>query len=188
MGFLFFLFVMAFLYAITCMNYAVKTKGKISRNRNTDESLTTLTNIFRRLIKCLSFRKKSKYPYTNDNSETSNISPVSSDVQLPVKSNNRRRRAFNYLDNKCLDKMKYVGEKLESFIEYKFTRLGLFCATYPKLVLIIGFSFCFLMCLGYTNFQVGLTFFTYHISQKFRNTQYFLTQKGFKKIPILGII
>jgi hypothetical protein len=53
-----------------------------------------------------------------------------------------------------LDRMRYVGEKLESFIQLKFTRLGHFCATYPKLVLVIGFMFCFLMCLGYFNFKV----------------------------------
>lgn len=53
-----------------------------------------------------------------------------------------------------LDKMLFFGDKLERFIELKFQHLGKFCATYPILVLTIGFSFCSLMCLGYFNFKV----------------------------------
>jgi Niemann-Pick C1 protein len=95
-----------------------------------------------RLVKCLTFRKKAKYPFSSETNGT----------QLTDISTDKRKR--RYLDNKYLDNMKYLGENLEDFIEEKFKRMGLFCANYPKLVLVIGFSFCFLMCLGYTNFQV----------------------------------
>lgn len=53
-----------------------------------------------------------------------------------------------------LDKMRYVGEKLESFIEDRFFKMGKFCTKYPKLVLFLGLVFCALMCLGYFNFKI----------------------------------
>ena len=98
-----------------------------------------------RLIKCFAPKKKPKFNFSNE----SNESPISDMVEMPTDLRKKR-----YLDNKYLDNMKYVGENLEDFIEDKFTRIGLFCAHYPILVLVIGFSFCFLMCLGYTNFKI----------------------------------
>jgi hypothetical protein len=50
--------------------------------------------------------------------------------------------------------MRYFGEQLEHFIQERFHRIGKFCATYPKLVLITGIAFCSIMCLGYTNFRI----------------------------------
>ena len=118
-----------------------KSVAKVSRNRMMREDST----IFHRLVKCFTLKKKPKYSYSSENNE----SPISDIVESPVK-----KRKERYLNSKHLDRMKYLGEKIESFIEIQFTRMGLFCATYPLLVLVIGFSFCFLMCLGYVNFKV----------------------------------
>lgn len=53
-----------------------------------------------------------------------------------------------------LDKMRYVGERLERLIEDRFLKMGKFCTKYPKLVLFLGLAFCALMCLGYFNFKI----------------------------------
>lgn len=67
---------------------------------------------------------------------------------LPTKANMR------FCDLDPLDKMRSVGEKLESFIEDRFLNMGKFCTKYPKLVLFLGLVFCALMCLGYFNFKI----------------------------------
>ncbi|CAF1006470.1 unnamed protein product [Brachionus calyciflorus] len=74
----------------------------------------------------------------------------------PQKNRSKYKRLIRNRLNKlnCLDKMLFFGDKLERFIELRFQYLGKFCASYPTLVLTIGFAFCSLMCLGYFNFKV----------------------------------
>ena len=67
-------------------------------------------------------------------------------------SNRKDYKIYNF--KYYLEKMDYFGEIFETMIERRFSNLGRFCATYPKLVLIIGLTFCSLMCLGFVNFKV----------------------------------
>lgn len=54
----------------------------------------------------------------------------------------------------CLEKLDMAGEIFESMIVKRFSEIGRFCATYPKLVLSLGLAFVFLMCLGFIHFKI----------------------------------
>jgi Niemann-Pick C1 protein len=70
-------------------------------------------------------------------------------------NNNKSNTAYRmYNFNYYLQKMDYFGEIFENMVERRFANLGRFCASYPKLVLILGLSFCSLLCLGFVNFKV----------------------------------
>lgn len=93
------------------------------------------------------------------------------------KKNNRYQKLTRRLSRlNFLDKMLYFGDKLERFIEVRFTRMGKFCATYPTLVLVIGLAFCGLMCLGYVNFKIEkdpINLWSSDSSHARRNKKYF---------------
>lgn len=79
-------------------------------------------------------------------------SPV--DVDSPSTEGKPSKAGLPFGKLNFLDKMRFVGEKLERFIQERFWYLGKFCAEYPKLVLFLGLAFCALMCLGYFNFEI----------------------------------
>lgn len=82
-----------------------------------------------------------------ENNLLPHMSPMShEDYDTSVKNRKSQMNVF--------DRMTYVGDLLEKFIEKKFTQMGRFCATYPGLVLFIGIAFCGVLCLGYVNFKI----------------------------------
>ena len=153
-------------------------------NRKQEKRKLTIHNLISCCVNFFSFNRQQNKTQLTNNDTSDTLTPIAGNnnekinkdddingiltpqsidstknIESTVKENgqNKRKRDrivehINQLN--FLDRMRYVGEKLESYIQMKFEKLGRFCATYPKLVLVIGFMFCFLMCLGYFNFKV----------------------------------
>ena len=159
---LYIIFAIFFANTISRLNRSSKkianTNGTIIHNRNKERESGFL---FRWMKLCSLDQAKPEKLEHADTGESlaQENSPIDEEMSPASTGDMNKRRKRDYIARRIkelgfLDKMRYFGEKLERFIEDKFTRMGKFCATYPKLVLFIGLAFCFLMCLGYFNFKV----------------------------------
>ena len=159
---LYIIFAIFFANTISRLNRSSKkvanTNGTIIHNRNKERESGFL---FRWMKLCSLDQAKPEKLEHADTGESLAQETLPNDEEMSPASTGdmTKRRKRDYIARRIkelgfLDKMRYFGEKLERFIEDKFTRMGKFCATYPKLVLFIGLAFCFLMCLGYFNFNV----------------------------------
>ena len=167
---LFILFLIVFFFSLFFFGAGngKDTKRPLNKNRRQAKSQRLfLLNCFKYLTVCLPSKmmRRKETLRANGTGQTFADSPTLSDTMPtsspsaecdPTSTHIRKRdlirkqlRQLNFLD-----RMRFVGEKLERLIEIKFNHLGRFCATYPKLVLFIGLAFCSLMCLGYFNFSI----------------------------------